>query len=91
MSKTFPIQGERITKGWAASVRLVDIPSIRIPWAVAEIAYRAYAEEYGGDQSLERMAERGGFGRDEFLLFLQWATTDSREERAKMRREEDNR
>jgi hypothetical protein len=32
-----------------------------IPWGLAEILYPAY----GHDQSLERMAERGGFGRME--------------------------
>jgi len=32
-----------------------------IPWGLAEILYPAY----GHDQSLERMAERGGFGRKE--------------------------
>ena len=33
-----------------------------IPWAVAERAYAAYSARYGNDQTLERMAERGGFG-----------------------------
>lgn len=32
-----------------------------IPWGLAEILYPAY----GHDQTLERMAERGGFGRGE--------------------------
>lgn len=32
-----------------------------IPWGLAEILYPAY----GHDQSLERLAERGGFGRSE--------------------------
>lgn len=32
-----------------------------IPWGLAEILYPAY----GHNQSLERMAERGGFGRGE--------------------------
>lgn len=32
-----------------------------IPWGLAEILYPAY----GHDQSLERLAERGGFGRGE--------------------------
>jgi hypothetical protein len=35
---------------------------VRIPWSVAEKAYGAYAREYGRGQSLERLAERGGFG-----------------------------
>lgn len=33
-----------------------------IPWAVAERAYATYTAQYGDDQTLERMAERGGFG-----------------------------
>lgn len=36
-----------------------------IPWALAEEAYAVYAKRYGTDQSLERLAERGGFGTDE--------------------------
>lgn len=32
-----------------------------IPWGLAEILYPAY----GHDQTLERLAERGGFGRGE--------------------------
>lgn len=34
---------------------------LAIPWGLAEILYPAY----GHDQSLERLAERGGFGRGE--------------------------
>lgn len=34
---------------------------MRIPWSVAEVAYGAYARRYGTDQSLQRLAERGGF------------------------------
>lgn len=35
-----------------------------IPWGLAEILYPAY----GHDQSLERLHERGGFGRGELVL-----------------------
>jgi hypothetical protein len=49
----FPIMRDRIT---------VPTPSPeRIPWSVAEIAYTAYAARFGRYQSLERIAERGGF------------------------------
>ncbi len=44
-----------------------------IPWWVAEQAYIVYASKYGDSQSLERLAERGGFGiseMDEF--FPEW-------------------
>lgn len=37
-----------------------------IPWPEAEKAYRTYATHYGTSQSLERLAERGGFGIQEF-------------------------
>jgi hypothetical protein len=36
-----------------------DGPSI--PWSLAERIYAVYADLYGRDQSLERLAERGGF------------------------------
>jgi len=35
--------------------------SAPVPWSVAEIAYREYARQYGTSQSLDRLAERGGF------------------------------
>lgn len=42
----------------------------RIPWSVAELAYSVYAAENGTGQSLQRLAERGGFSvyeMDEYL------------------------
>lgn len=41
-----------------------------IPWAVAEEAYLEYVKRYGREQSIERMAERGGFGRREVGALL---------------------
>jgi hypothetical protein len=38
---------------------------MRIPWSVAEKAYSVYSARHGKDQSLERMAERGGFHLEE--------------------------
>jgi len=35
---------------------------LRIPWSIAEKAYSVYASRFGTSQSLERLAERGGFG-----------------------------
>jgi len=32
-----------------------------VPWSEAEIAYRTYSKLFGTSQSLERLAERGGF------------------------------
>lgn len=40
-----------------------------LPWAVAEALYtHMYDPLYGTRQSLERIAERGGFGYDEIRL-----------------------
>ena len=36
-----------------------------VPWGVAERAYQEYARRYGRSQSLERLAERGGFSEGE--------------------------
>lgn len=41
-----------------------------IPWWLAEVAYKSYKRRYGNSQSLERLAERGGFGRKELLFLL---------------------
>ncbi len=41
-----------------------------ISWATAELAYSVYVQRHGDDQSLERMAERGGFGAIEMDMFL---------------------
>lgn len=32
-----------------------------IPWATAELVYQGYALLYGTSQSIDRIAERGGF------------------------------
>ena len=47
-------------------------PQITIPWEVAEAAYRVYHAKWP-DQSLEKLAERGGFGRLELLWLLDGA------------------
>ncbi|HDZ14171.1 hypothetical protein LCGC14_2811190 [marine sediment metagenome] len=57
----FPIQGE---------LGRPRIKSSSIPWWLAKIAYEHYVKLFGKDQSLERIAERGGFGRDELLMLL---------------------
>jgi len=41
-----------------------------IPWWLAEIAYKEYANQFGNGQTLERIAERGGFGRKELVSLL---------------------
>lgn len=43
---------------------------LNIPWSIAELAYSVYSLKYGRSQSLERMAERGGFYAGEMDEFL---------------------
>lgn len=59
-----PIQSE-----WSKESHL-DLPGCTIPKWLAEIAYTRYVEHGGRGQSLDRLCERGGFGRSEFLAFL---------------------
>lgn len=48
---------------------------LSIPWSIAEAAYGAYAAKYGRQQSLERLAERGGFAWSEMdQLHPGWRT-----------------
>ena len=55
-----------------------------IPWEVAEAAYVGYTARYGGRQSLERIAERGGFGISELDdLLPDWKQAVEEAERAK--------
>lgn len=67
-TRPFPIQaghGHRDPEG-----RMIYPKASSIPWWLAEEAYKFYAKCYGTNQSLERMAERGGFGRPELLMLL---------------------
>jgi len=41
-----------------------------IPWEIAEEAYAVYSGKYGTSQSLERLAERGGFSDGELDIFI---------------------
>lgn len=41
-----------------------------VPWSVHERAWRRYAALGHGDQSAERVAERGGFGWAELCVLL---------------------
>lgn len=40
-----------------------------IPWWLAEVIYAGYSTAHGTGQSLERLAERGGFGWSEVPIF----------------------
>lgn len=66
--RQFPIQG-----GWNRANHKQEAASA-IPWWLAEIVYQGYAKIYpcsARQQDLERMAERGGFSREEVVLFVQ--------------------
>lgn len=58
--RRFPIQ----MSPWAAPHPL------SIPWETAELAFSVYAAKYGRGQSLERLAERGGFSAGEMDKFF---------------------
>ncbi len=68
-ARPFPIQGETALERDEEG-RVFQLSPSTIPWWLAEIAYQEYARRFGTDQSLERLAERGGFGRDELLMLL---------------------
>ena len=56
--KKFPIQVQyRDTDNW-------------IPFEVAEEIYKEYSHKFGTDQSLQRIGERGGFGKMEAIKLL---------------------
>lgn len=63
-NRPFPIQGEYGTGPWGRQNKCT------IPWWLAAEAYEHYAALYGRTQSLERIAERGGFGRKELIDML---------------------
>ena len=58
--RTFPIQSQRGAHPHP----------VRIPWSVAELAYSVYSARFGRDQTLERLAQRGGFAPGEMDMFL---------------------
>jgi len=45
-------------------------PPMSIPWNIAELAYSVYSSRYGTSQTLQRLAERGGFGAGEMDTLL---------------------
>ncbi len=42
----------------------------KIPWEVSDLAYSVYKSRYGNDQSLEKLANRGGFSAREMDSLL---------------------
>jgi len=53
-------------------IRSVDPyePATVIPWWLAEIAYEYYIREFSSSQSLDQLAEKGGFDREMLLRLL---------------------
>lgn len=45
-----------------------------VPWLLGEEGYRTYAKFNGNDQSIERMAQRGGFAFEELACLVQGHT-----------------
>ena len=67
----FPIQSEAargVDGQYARPIR--ELEASRVPWWLAELAYKSYSKHCGTSQSLERLAERGGFGHYEFVVLL---------------------
>lgn len=70
-----PSNQRRCDKCWDAPTTDRGFPiqgagGLTIPWPVAEQAYERYAQRHGRSQSLERLAERGGFGVEEMNLYV---------------------
>ena len=64
-NRPFPIQAEHVINGpWGRR------NACTIPWWLAEIAYVADEKRYGSGQTMDRIAERRGFGRQELLDLL---------------------
>jgi len=66
-NRPFPIQAHHYR---SEAGKMIHCKRHTIPWWLAEEAYRHYAKLFGKSQSLERLAERGGFGRMELLSLL---------------------
>ena len=67
-NRPFPIQQE--TSRDEQTHEMIRHPACTIPWWLAQEAYSYYSSRYGKSQTLERLAERGGFGRQELLGLL---------------------
>lgn len=63
-NRPFPIQAELSSGPWGRQ------EGCSIPWWLAEEAYAHYVRQYGDCQSLQGLANRGGFGRAELLHLL---------------------
>ncbi len=69
-AKSFPIQAEYVDENGKKLKPQHHKQVSAIPWWLAEEAFKEYKRRYMSGQSLERLAERGGFGRYELLDLL---------------------
>lgn len=67
LEKSFPIQSDSYR---SKNGKMIHCPPTSIPWWLAEIVYTAYSKKFGNSQSIERLAERGGFGIYELIYLL---------------------
>ena len=58
-----PMQGTCVKGRWVHSPGTIS-------WDEHLSAYAVYASKYGTSQSAERIAERGGFGFEEFVMLM---------------------
>lgn len=75
--KMFPIQGGTNWNCKRNDRPVKRYPPSLIPWWLAEKAYKTYSQKFGTGQSLERLAERGGFGREELIWLLSGASPEN--------------
>ncbi len=68
-NRAFPIQGGNETQKMGEQA-LRSYRPCTVPWWLAEVAYESYVKSGGRGQSLERLAERGGFGRHELVALI---------------------
>ncbi len=68
-TRPFPIQSDYKNPPSGKGPAIVQNRS-HVPWWLAEIAYEEYKANFGDSQSLERIAERGGFEREELIALI---------------------
>ena len=68
--RPFPIQGGNQWNQPKSYRPVIHYPPCTIPWWLAEEAYKVYSDKFGNQQSLERLAERHGFSREELVWLL---------------------
>jgi hypothetical protein len=70
-NRPFPIQGGTARDANGNVLRPIQrYEPCTIPWWLAEVAYDFYVGKFGHGQSLETLAQRGGFGREELIWYL---------------------